>query len=156
MRPIRAHHAAVSSRAESRAQKLNISCPRANAKGITRGIDLLMPSDVDDGLRMVCCRMLSMDVSKMIAMSNRAELMRATFASDDERSSRRVCHCRLASQQHLESVSDILIHQTHLEPVSDLSVRKKVILSGSARKNSNRRRMRSQSERNISIKRLPA
>ncbi|KAK1920701.1 kinase-like domain-containing protein [Papiliotrema laurentii] len=38
-----------------------LRCPRANAKGISRGIDLLMPSDVDDGLRMVCCRMLSMD-----------------------------------------------------------------------------------------------
>jgi hypothetical protein len=89
-------------------------------------------------------------------MPIRAELMQATFASDNERSSRRVCRCRLASQQHFVSVSDILIHQTHLEPASDLSVPNEVMLSGSARKNSNRRRMRSQSERNISIKRLPA
>jgi len=88
-------------------------------------------------------------------MGIRAELMQATFASDNERSPRGVCHCRLASQRHLESVSGILIHPTHLEPVSDLSVRKKAMLSEIARKNSNRRRMRSQKERSISTKRLP-
>ena len=56
-------------------------------------------------------------------MGIRAELMQATFASDNERSPRGVCHCRLASQQHLKSVSGILIHQTHLEPVSGTRVR---------------------------------
>ena len=92
----------------------------------------------------------------MISMRIRAKLMQATFASDDERSPRGVCHCRLASQRHLKSVSGILIHPTHWKPVSDLSVYKKMMPSEIARKNSNRRRMRSQSERNISIKRLPA
>lgn len=62
MRRIRTRHATVGASAKSSAHLIG-SCPRADARGVSRGIDLLMPSDVDDELRLVCCRLLSLDVS---------------------------------------------------------------------------------------------